>query len=153
MFLLLGGVLKVVLQRVSEASVEVGSKTISSTGRGLLLLVGADKDDTEERADFLADRVLGLRIFEDDNSKMNLSIREIAGQLLAVSQFTLSADISKGRRPSFSSAMPPEDARQLFDYFVGKLKESGLDVKTGEFGTKMKVKLVNDGPVTFVLEG
>jgi len=145
--------LKVVLQRVSEASVEVFDNTISSTGHGLLLLVGADKGDSEKNADFLSDRILGFRIFEDDDGKMNLSVKEIGGQLLAVSQFTLSADITKGRRPSFSTAMPPDQARRLFEYFVDKLKESGLDIKTGEFGARMKVKLVNDGPVTFVLEG
>jgi len=145
--------LKVVLQRVSEASVEVSNKIISSTGHGLLLLVGADRGDSEKNADFLSDRILGLRIFEDDDGKMNLSVMDIKGQLLAVSQFTLSADISKGRRPSFSTAMPPDEAKKLFDYFVGKLKDSGLCIKTGEFGAKMRVKLINDGPVTFVLEG
>lgn len=145
--------MKVVLQRVSEASVEVSNKIISSTGHGLLLLVGADRGDSEKNADFLSDRILGLRIFEDDDGKMNLSVTDIKGQLLAVSQFTLSADISKGRRPSFSTAMPPDEAKKLFDYFVGKLKDSGLCIKTGEFGAKMRVKLINDGPVTFVLEG
>lgn len=145
--------MKVVLQRVSEASVEVGSNIISSTEMGLLLLVGADKGDSEVNADFLSDRILGLRVFEDVDGKMNLSIRDVGGQLLAVSQFTLSADISKGRRPSFSTAMPPDQAQRLFDYFVLKLKGSGLVVKTGVFGAKMRVKLANDGPVTFVLEG
>ena len=145
--------MKVVLQRVSEASVEVSNHTISSTGHGLLVLVGADKDDSPVNADFLSDRILGLRIFEDEAGKMNLSVKDVGGQLLAVSQFTLSADLSKGRRPSFTSAMPPDDALKLFDYFVGKLKESGLTVQSGEFGAKMRVRLVNDGPVTFVLEG
>jgi D-tyrosyl-tRNA(Tyr) deacylase len=118
-----------------------------------LVLVGADKDDSPVNADFLSDRILGLRIFEDEAGKMNLSVKDVGGQLLAVSQFTLSADLSKGRRPSFTSAMPPDDALKLFDYFVGKLKESGLTVQSGEFGAKMRVRLVNDGPVTFVLEG
>jgi D-tyrosyl-tRNA(Tyr) deacylase len=145
--------LKVVLQRVSEASVEVSGKVIGSIGRGLLLLVGAEKGDTKKNADIVADRVLGLRIFEDDFGKMNFSVGEIGAQLLAVSQFTLSADISKGRRPSFSAAMPPEEARKIYDYFVSKLKESGLEVKEGEFGARMKVRLGNDGPVTFVIEG
>jgi len=145
--------LKIVLQRVSEASVEVSNRKISETGPGLLLLVGADKGDTFANADFLADRCLGLRVFEDDAGKMNLSVVDLKGEIMAVSQFTLSADISKGRRPSFSSAMEPLEARQLFDYFVGKLKESGLNVQTGEFGAKMKVNLVNQGPVTFVMEG
>ena len=145
--------MKIVLQRVSESSVEVSGETISTIDRGLLLLVGADKSDSPKNADFLADRCLGLRIFEDDGGRMNLSVADVKGQILAVSQFTLSADISKGRRPSFSSAMLPDEARELFDYFVGKLKESGLTVKSGEFGAKMKVRLLNDGPVTFVLEG
>jgi D-aminoacyl-tRNA deacylase len=144
---------KIVLQRVTEASVEVSGQIISATGPGLLLFVSADKDDSLKNADFLADRCLGLRIFEDDSGKMNLSIADIKGEIMAVSQFTLSADISKGRRPSFSSAMEPDEARKLFDYFVGKLKESTLVIKTGEFGAKMTVRLVNDGPVTFVLEG
>jgi D-tyrosyl-tRNA(Tyr) deacylase len=144
---------KIVLQRVSEASVEVSGEVISCIGKGLLVLVGADRGDTPEKADYLADRCLGLRIFEDDGGRMNLSVVDTKGQLLAVSQFTLSADISKGRRPSFSTAMPPVDAGKLFDYFIGKLKESGLAVRSGEFGAKMKVRLLNDGPVTFILEG
>ncbi len=144
--------MKVVLQRVSEASVTVSDKIISQIGRGLLLLVGADQGDNIKNADYLADRCLGLRIFEDEAGKMNLSVKDIKGEILAVSQFTLSADISKGRRPSFSSAMPPEDAQKLFDYFVVKLNEGGLKVKTGEFGAKMSVHLLNDGPVTFILD-
>lgn len=145
--------MRIVLQRVSEASVEVSEHIISAIGRGLLLLVGADKGDTPKNADYLADRVLGLRVFEDAAGKMNFSVSENNGEILAVSQFTLSADISKGRRPSFSTAMPPEDAQKLFEYFVVKLKEGGQTVKTGEFGAKMKVHILNDGPVTFVLEG
>ena len=144
--------MKIVLQRVSEASVEVSGETVGAIGRGLLLLVGADSNDDEKKAEYLADRCLGLRVFEDDAGKMNLSVLDIGGQILAVSQFTLAADISKGRRPSFTSAMPPEKAEQLFDYFVKELKNSGLTVQTGEFGAKMKVDLINDGPVTFVLE-
>jgi D-tyrosyl-tRNA(Tyr) deacylase len=145
--------MKAVLQRVAEASVEVSGEMITSTGRGLLLLVGADQGDSEKNADFLADRCLGLRIFEDDEGKMNRSVVDVGGDLLAVSQFTLSANLSKGRRPSFTSAMKPPEAERLFDYFVDKLKESRLNVKTGRFGARMKVRLVNDGPVTFVLEG
>jgi D-tyrosyl-tRNA(Tyr) deacylase len=144
---------KIVLQRVSEASVEVAGKTIGAIGRGLLLLVGADTGDAEKNAEFLADRCLGLRIFEDDAGKMNLSVKDVGGEILAVSQFTLSADLTKGRRPSFTSAMNPEEAAKLFSFFVKKLEKSGLVVKTGEFGAKMKVRLLNDGPVTFVLEG
>lgn len=142
-----------VLQRVSEASVEVSGATVGAIERGLLLLVGADAGDSRKSAEYLADRCLGLRIFEDESEKMNLSVKDIGGQILAVSQFTLSADISKGRRPSFSSAMEPDEARDLFDYFVKELKKGGLTVKTGEFGAKMRVRLLNDGPVTFVLEG
>ncbi len=145
--------MKAVLQRVAETSVEVSGEMIASTGRGLLLLIGADQGDSEKNADSLANRSLGLRIFEDDEGKMNRSIIEVGGDLMAVSQFTLSADLSKGRRPSFNSAMKPPEAERLFDYFVNKLKESGLNVKTGRFGARMKVHLVNDGPVTFVLEG
>ncbi len=145
--------MKAVLQRVAEASVEVSGKIIASTGRGLLLLIGADQGDSEKNADSLANRCLGLRIFEDDEGKMNRSVIDVGGDLLAVSQFTLSADLSKGRRPSFTSAMKPPEAERLFDYFVEKLKESGLDVKTGRFGAKMNVRLINDAPVTFVLEG
>jgi len=145
--------LKVVLQRVNEASVEVSGGVISSTGSGLLLLVGADAGDDEKNADLLADRCLGLRIFEDDQGKMNLSVKDVKGEIMAVSQFTLSANLSKGRRPSFNTAMEPEAAERLFDYFVGKLKAEGLKVGTGQFGAKMKVRLLNDGPVTFVLEG
>jgi D-tyrosyl-tRNA(Tyr) deacylase len=143
---------KIVLQRVAEAIIDVSGTEISSINNGLLLLVGADKNDDNSKADYLVDRVLGMRIFEDSDGKMNLSVKDVNGEILAVSQFTLSADISKGRRPSFGSAMEPGEAEKLFAYFVGKLKESGLDVKTGQFGAKMDVKLINDGPVTFVLE-
>lgn len=145
--------MKIVLQRVSESSVEVAGKTISSTQKGLLLLVGADTGDTENTAQYLAGKCLGLRIFEDTAGKMNLSVTDIGGEIMAVSQFTLSADISKGRRPSFATAMEPVEAENLFNYFAGELGKSGLKVETGEFGAKMNVHLNNDGPVTFVLEG
>jgi len=144
---------KIVLQRVTEASVEVSGKKIGSIGKGLLLLVGAEDGDIKGVAERLVDKCLGLRIFEDDNGKMNLSVKDIEGEIMAVSQFTLAADISKGRRPGFSTAMEPKEAQELFDYFVGLLKDSKLKVKTGEFGAKMRVGLLNDGPVTFVLEG
>jgi len=142
-----------VLQRVDKASVEVDGRLIGSIGNGMLLLVGADQGDSLGRADTLADKCLGMRIFEDEQGKMNRSIKDVNGSILVVSQFTLSADLSKGRRPSFTGAMEPDSAEKLFDYFVEKLKISKLDVQTGKFGAKMKVKLCNDGPVTFVLEG
>jgi D-tyrosyl-tRNA(Tyr) deacylase len=145
--------MRIVLQRVSEASVAVSGGTIAAIGKGLLVLVGADSGDSEKNAEFLADKCLGLRIFEDKKGKMNLSVKDIGGQILAVSQFTLSADLSKGRRPSFTSAMEPDRAKNLFDYFAEELRKSGLNVETGEFGSKMEVRLLNDGPVTFVLEG
>lgn len=144
--------MKVVLQRVAEASVEVSGRIKSSIGPGLLLLVGADQEDSEKNAEFLADRCLGLRIFEDEEGKMNLSVTDVKGDVLAVSQFTLSADLSRGRRPSFTSAMEPHRAEVLFEHFVRNLGESGLIVKKGEFGAKMKVRLLNDGPVTFILK-
>jgi len=141
------------MQRVSEVSVDVGGKTIGSSKKGLLLLVGADVGDSEKSARYLAGKCLGIRIFEDEEGKMNLSVCDIRGEIMAVSQFTLSADISRGRRPSFTSAMEPVKAEKLFDYFVGELGKSGLKVETGKFGAKMNVHLTNDGPVTFVLEG
>lgn len=144
--------MKIVLQRVSEASVEVSGRKIGSIGKGLLLLVGAENGDTEGVAERFVDRCLGIRIFEDDKGKMNLSVKDIEGEIMAVSQFTLAADISKGRRPGFSTAMEPKAAEELFEYFVGLLRGSKLKVKTGEFGAKMKVGLMNDGPVTFILE-
>jgi D-tyrosyl-tRNA(Tyr) deacylase len=142
---------KIVLQRISTASVYVEGEIIGTTGRGLLLLVGADSGDDEGKADYLADKILGLRIFEDNDGKMNRSVIDIGGEIMAVSQFTLSADIAKGRRPSFSTAMKPDEAEKLFDYFVNSIKNSGLKVKTGKFGAKMEINLVNEGPVTFVL--
>ena len=145
--------MRIVLQRVTEASVEVSGRTVGAIGKGLLLLVGADAGDREKNAEYLVDKCLGLRIFEDDAGKMNLSVKDVGGEILAVSQFTLSADITKGRRPSFASAMNPKDAEELFMFFVGELEKSELRVQTGEFGAKMKVHLLNDGPVTFVLEG
>lgn len=144
--------MKAVLQRVSEASVEVSGETVGAIGRGLLLFVGADSTDSERNADSLADKCLGLRIFEDEQGKMNRSVMDVDGQILAVSQFTLSADLSKGRRPSFGSAMEPKAAERLYNYFVEKLKDSKLVIKTGSFGARMKVSLINEGPVTFVLE-
>ena len=144
--------MKAVIQRVRTAKVEVDGKTVGQIGRGILLLLGVEKGDEERDADWLAEKIGNLRIFEDEKGKMNLSVKEIAGELLAVSQFTLAGNCAKGRRPSFDSAAPPEEANQLYEYFVGKLRGLGLPVKTGVFQAMMQVTLTNDGPVTFILE-
>jgi len=144
---------KIVLQRVKNASVSVSGERISEVGSGLLLLVGIARGDVETAADWLAEKVAGLRIFADDDGKMNLDVREAGGEVLAVSQFTLLADTRKGKRPSFVDAAPPEEAESLFDHFCEKLREAGVSsVKTGSFGAMMDVALTNDGPVTIVLE-
>lgn len=144
--------MRIVLQRVKRALVKVDDETMGQIGRGFLILVGAQKGDTIKQASYLADKCAGLRVFEDKNGKMNLSIKDIDGQALVVSQFTLCADISKGRRPSFDGAMPPDDAEKLYLQFCELLSEQGLNVQTGRFGAKMAVELINDGPVTFILE-
>jgi D-tyrosyl-tRNA(Tyr) deacylase len=144
---------RIVLQRVSEASVAVGGERVSDIGPGLLLLVGVATGDGEAQADWLTEKVAGLRIFNDENGKMNLSVRDVEGGVLAVSQFTLLADTRKGKRPSFVHAAPPEEAAPLFDYFCERLRAAGVSrVETGSFGAMMEVALVNDGPVTIVLE-
>ena len=141
------------LQRVSRASVTVADELISKIGPGLLLLVGIAKEDTEAEADWLAEKVAGLRILADEDGKMNRSVRDTQGEVLAVSQFTLLADARKGKRPSFVGAAPPEEASPLFDYFCERLRAAGVaSVETGSFGAMMEVALVNDGPVTIVLE-
>ena len=145
--------MKIVLQRVKNASVSVDSALISEIGAGLLLLVGVAKGDGEAEADWLAEKVAGLRVFADGEGKMNLGVQEAGGEVLAVSQFTLLADTRKGKRPSFVVAAPPEEAKMLFDYFCEKLRATGVSsVKTGSFGAMMDVALTNDGPVTIVLE-
>jgi D-tyrosyl-tRNA(Tyr) deacylase len=144
--------LKAVIQRVREAKVEVDGKTVGQIGNGILILLGVENRDTELDADWLAEKIGNLRIFEDQAGKMNLSVREIEGELLAVSQFTLAGNCAKGRRPSFDSAAPPEEANRLYEYFVWKLRVLGLPVKTGVFQAMMLVSLTNNGPVTFILE-
>jgi D-aminoacyl-tRNA deacylase len=144
--------LKIVLQRVKRARVLVADEVIGQIEKGFLVLVGIYKEDTEKQAAYLADKCAELRGFEDNLGKMNLSLLDIAGQALAVSQFTLCADVSRGRRPSFDDAMEPVEAKWLFDIFCSLLIEKGIDVQTGRFGAKMAVELVNDGPVTFVIE-
>ena len=144
--------MRIVLQRVSQASVDVDGKRIAEIDRGLLLLVGIAAGDSDIDLAKAAKKMVDLRIFEDEEHKMNRSLRDVGGAVLAVSQFTLCADVSKGRRPSFVDAAPSELAEPLFDSFVEALREEGVDVQTGEFGAKMAVKLENDGPVTLALE-
>jgi D-tyrosyl-tRNA(Tyr) deacylase len=144
--------MKAVIQRVSSARVDVEEKTVGRIGRGLLVLLGVEKGDGERDADRLADKIVNLRIFEDDAGKMNLALRETGGALLAVSQFTLAGNCAKGRRPSFDSAAPPAEAQPLYEYFVARVRSLGVPVETGIFQAMMAVSLVNDGPVTFILE-
>jgi D-tyrosyl-tRNA(Tyr) deacylase len=140
------------LQRVGEARVVVAGRTVGEIGRGLLVFVGVEQGDSEATADRLLARLLGYRVFPDDEGKMNRSLTDVAGGLLLVSQFTLAADTHKGTRASFSSAAPPGEGRRLFDYLVSKARETHPEVGTGEFGADMQVSLVNDGPVTFWLQ-
>ena len=145
--------MKIVLQRVARASVTVGGELVSEIGPGLLLLVGVAKGDGEAEADWLAEKVAGLRVLADEDGKMNRSVLDVGGEVLAVSQFTLLADVRKGKRPSFVGAAAPEEASLLFDHFCKRLRAAGVaSVKTGRFGAMMDVALVNDGPVTIVLE-
>lgn len=144
--------MKIVLQRVSEASVNVDGKTVGAIAKGLMLLIGIQEDDTPKDADWLIRKILHLRIFSDENGKMNLSVKDINGEILCISQFTLLADYRKGNRPSFIKAMKPEKAIPLFDYFVDEIKKSTLKIESGIFGADMKVSLLNDGPVTIVLD-
>ncbi len=144
--------MKAVIQRVSEARVEVESATVGTIGRGILVLLGVEKGDRELDAAWLAEKIAGLRIFEDDVGKMNRSVQDIGGKILAVSQFTLAGNCAKGRRPSFDTAAPPEEANRLYEYFVARVGGLGITTATGIFKADMQVHLVNDGPVTFVLE-
>lgn len=144
--------MRAVLQRVSEASVTVDGKIVGAIGPGLLVLLGVGKDDTDADVDFMVDKVPGLRIFEDENGKMNRSLHDGSKALLAVSQFTLYADTKKGRRPSFVDAKAPDEAKRLYASFCDKCRAAGLQVAEGIFAADMKVALVNDGPVTIVLD-
>jgi D-aminoacyl-tRNA deacylase len=141
-----------VIQRVKEAHVDVAGATVGAIQTGLLVLVGVTSTDNREDAEYLADKIVQLRIFPDDLRRMNRSIQEAGGQLLVISQFTLYGDCRKGRRPSFDAAAPPEQAKNLYDYFVERLRLSNTLVETGVFQAEMDVYLVNDGPVTFVLD-
>ncbi len=144
--------MKIVVQRVSEASVKVDEKIVGEIKNGLLLLVGIHEEDTEIDADWLISKIINLRIFSDEAGKMNLSVKDIAGEILCISQFTLLADYKKGNRPSFIKAAKPELAIPLFNYFKDKIAESELKIESGIFGADMKVSLINDGPVTIVLD-
>ena len=148
--------MRVVLQRVARAEVRVDGRVTGKVGKGFLVLAGFAPGDTEDHLSWMADKILGLRLFGDAEGKMNLALADVAGALLVVSQFTLYGDASKGRRPSFIDAAPPEVAIPLYDRFVSLLRErgagSGTPVATGEFGAMMEVELVNDGPVTLILE-
>ncbi len=144
--------MRAVVQRVSSARVEVSGEVAGSIGRGLVVLLGVGQTDAEKQAHWLADKIAGLRIFEDEAGKMNLSVEEVGGSVLVVSQFTLYADCRKGRRPSFTEAAPPQEADRLYQVFVQRMKERGLPVEMGVFQAKMQVHLVNDGPVTVMVE-
>lgn len=144
--------MKLVIQRVTKASVTVENNMVGEIGKGFLVLLGVGLEDSEKEADYLVQKLIKLRVFEDENGKMNLSLKDIEGELLIVSQFTLYADCSGGNRPSFINAAKPEKANKLYDYFISKCKEENIKVEHGIFGADMKVELLNDGPVTIILE-
>lgn len=144
--------MKALVQRVVEASVTVDERITGKIGKGFVVLLGVASDDTERDAYYLADKLANLRVFSDDESKLNLSPLQVNAEILVISQFTLFADIRKGRRPSFTFAAPPEKAEALYNYFVKRIAEYGLKVETGKFGAHMLVKIFNDGPVTILLD-
>lgn len=144
--------MRAVVQRVSRARVTVGGEVVGQIGPGYVVLLGVSREDDEAAADYLAEKVAGLRVFEDENGKMNRSIQEVGGSILAVSQFTLYGDVRRGRRPGFDRAARPEQAEPLYRRFVERLRALGLHVETGRFQTHMEVELVNDGPVTILID-
>lgn len=144
--------MKVVIQRVSESSVKVDGVIVGEIGKGLMLLVGIDENDEKTDADWIVQKILNLRIFGDEDDKLNLSVQDIKGEILCISQFTLIADYKKGNRPSFIKAAKPDKAIPLFDYFKEQIAKSGLKTESGIFGADMKVSLLNDGPVTIVMD-
>ena len=144
--------MKTVIQRVTSASVAVEEKIVGRISEGIMVLLGIEKGDTEAEADWLVDKICGLRIFNDNAGKMNRSAVDIGGALLVVSQFTLAGNCSKGRRPSFDTAAPSDEGKRLYEYFVTVARRTGLQVETGVFQADMQVSLTNDGPVTFILE-
>lgn len=144
--------MRVVLQRVKEASVTVDQKIIGQIKQGFLLLVGVTHKDTIDQVNWLADKIAGLRVFEDEEERMNRSLQDVDGQILSVSQFTLYGDVKKGRRPAFTEAAKPDVANELYEAFNERLRAQGLTVETGQFGAMMDIALINDGPVTLILE-
>jgi D-aminoacyl-tRNA deacylase len=144
--------MRAVVQRVSRAQVVIAGEVTGQIGLGLLILLGVGHDDTEADANYLAEKIAGLRVFEDDSGKMNRSVQDVGGSVLAVSQFTLYGDVRRGKRPSFDRASPPEKARQLYEFFVERIRSTGLRCETGRFQEMMKVELVNEGPVTILLD-
>lgn len=145
--------MKAVIQRVQSSNVKIDGNIVGEIGKGFLILLGVEKGDTKAEAEKLIKKIPVLRIFEDENEKMNLSCLDIDGEILVVSQFTLCADCSHGRRPSFTNSAPPSEANELYEYFVKALKDAGVkNVQTGQFGADMKVSLINDGPVTIILD-
>ena len=144
--------MKIILQRVTRASVVIKGERIAAISKGLLVLFGVEKHDDEEKVIFLAEKTLNLRVFPDGEGKMSLSCMDICGEILVVSQFTLAGDCSKGRRPGFDNAAPPDVAQLLYQKFVEQISQSKLKIATGKFGVDMQVELINDGPVTFTLE-
>ena len=140
-----------VIQRCSRANVKIGQNIVGQIRNGLVILLGVKKDDNEEDADFLVRKVSGLRIYNDSNEKMNLSIKNIDGSALVISQFTLCGDMKKGHRPSFIHAAPPKEGQRLYEYFISSLLKEGIPVESGEFGSMMDLELVNEGPATFIL--
>ena len=144
--------MRAVVQRVNRARVTVGGEVVGEIGPGLLVLLGVGQSDTDAAADYLASKIAGLRVFDDDAGRMNRAVGEIGGAVLVVSQFTLFGDVRRGKRPSFDAAARPEQARRLYEYFVGRLRAAGLRCETGRFQEMMLVELVNDGPVTILLD-
>lgn len=144
--------MRLLIQRVSKASVKVEGECVGKINKGFLVFLGITHEDTKDNVDYLVNKLYNLRVFEDENEKMNLSIKDINGEILIVSQFTLYADTSHGNRPSFTNAAKPDKANELYEYFIEKAKQTGLKIEAGIFGADMKVELLNDGPVTILLE-